>query len=96
MMDIGSICLCLTVGALIVFASIGIGVCFGRCDKEQHDTDDDVIIYIPLRDRNRRGNKRDSPPDAREIVDVLYMLRIAASSREKKVIDYLIDREEKE
>ena len=28
-MDIGSICLCLTVGALIVFASIGIGVCIG-------------------------------------------------------------------
>ena len=95
-MDIGSIAICLTIGALIVFASIGIGVCFGRSDKEQHDTDDDVIIYIPLRDRNRRGNKRDIPPDAREIVDVLYMLRIAASSREKKVIDYLIDREEKE
>ena len=96
MMDIGSICLCLTVGALICFVFTGIGVCYGRYDKEQPNRDSDIRIYIPVRHRNRSGNKRDSPPDAREIVDVLYMLRIAASSREKKVIDYLIDREEKE
>ena len=95
-MDIGSICICVTVGALICFIFTGIGVCFGRSDKESHDRDSDVNIYIPMRYRDRGGNKRDSPPDAREITDVLYILRIGASSREKRVIDYLIDREEKE
>lgn len=95
-MEIGGITICITLGALICLVFTGIGVCFGRSSKEQHDPDSDVNIYIPLRYRDRGSNKRDSPPDAREITDVLYILRIGASSREKKVIDYLIDREEKE
>ena len=83
-------------GAVVCLVFFGTGVCFGRSDKEQHDPDSDVNIYIPLRYRDRGSSKRDSPPDAREITDVLYILRIGASSREKRVIDYLIDREEKE
>jgi hypothetical protein len=34
--------------------------------------------------------------DSEEIISVLYLLRIGASSREKQVIDYLIDKEERE
>ena len=94
-MDVGSIAICITIGALIVFASIGIGVCFGRCDKGQLNDDSDVRTYVPIRDRNRCGNKRDDKPDNKEIENVLYTLRIGASTREKRVIDYLIDKEEK-
>ena len=89
-------CIGFLIGALVCLVFTGIGVCFGRSDKEQHDPDSDVTVYIPLRYRDRGSNKRDIPPDAREITDVLYILRIGASSREKRVIDYLIDREEKE
>ena len=92
-MDIGSICLCLTVGALICFACIGLGVCIGvRHDKGQSVSDSDVRIYVYSRDRNRGSDKRDNP-SRQEIEDVLYTLRIGASNREKWVIDYLIDKE---
>ena len=88
-MDIGSICLCLTVGALIVFASIGIGVCFGRCDKGQHDSDSDIRIYIPVRDRNRRGNNGSNKRmEAEEVINGLQIIRMAASRQEKEYIDY--------
>ena len=86
-MDIGSICLCLTIGALIVFASIGIGVCFGRNDKEQHDSDSDINIYVPMRHRNRSGNKNNNPPTFEEKMMVLNTLRVGTSGFEQKVID---------
>ena len=86
-MDIGSIAICLTIGALIVFASIGIGVCFGRCDKGQHDTDSDFRIYIPMRHRNRSGNKRDDKPTYEEKIMVLNTLRTGTTIWEHKVID---------
>ena len=86
-MDIGSICLCLTVGALIVFASIGIGVCFGRSDKEQHDFDSDINIYIPMRHRNRGDNKNINPPTFEEKIMVLDTLRVGSSTFEQRVID---------
>ena len=86
-MDIGSICLCLTVGALIVFASIGIGVCIGRDYKGQHDPDSDVIVYIPVRHRNRSGNKNNNPPTFEEKMMVLNTLRVGTSGFEQKVID---------
>lgn len=91
-MEIGSITICITLGALICLVFTGIGVCFGRSSKEQHDPDSDVTVYIPLRYRNRSGDKRDNP-SRQEIEDVLYTLRIGASNREKWVIDYLIDKE---
>lgn len=100
-MDIGSICLCLVVGALIVFASIGIGVCFGRNDnrdnQRQSDGDSDVRTDVPIRDRDRcRDNGRAEQAEPEEVTNVLYMLRIGASDHEKRVIDYLIDKEAKE
>ncbi len=36
---------------------------------------------------------RNEPPDPEEIELVLYNLRLGASEREKRVIDYLIDKE---
>lgn len=86
-MDIGSICLCMAIGALIVFTSIGIGVCIGRCDKGQHDPDSDVIVYIPVRHRNRSGNKNNNPPTFEEKMMVLNTLRVGTSGFEQKVID---------
>lgn len=87
-MDIGSICLCLTIGALIVFASIGIGVCIGdRSDKEQHDSDSDINIYVPMRHRNRGGNKNNNPPTFEEKMMVLNTLRVGSSAFEQRIID---------
>lgn len=88
-MEIGSIAICLTLGALICLVFTGIGVCFGRSSKEQHDSDSDVIVYIPMRYRNRGRDKRDSKPSPEEIDEVLEYFRIGASDREKRVIDYL-------
>jgi hypothetical protein len=34
--------------------------------------------------------------DPEEVTAVLYLFRIGATSREKQVIDYLIDKEERE
>ena len=93
-MDVGSIAICITIGALIVFASIGIGVCIGdRSDKRKSIPDSDVRLYVYNRYRSRGSDKRDDKPDNKEIEDVLYTLRIGASNREKRVIDYLIDKE---
>lgn len=97
-MDIGSIVFCLTLGALIVFASIGIGVCFGRINRHNQgkpDGDNDIRIYVPCRVRDRQRN-HGSPArmDPQEVINVLYLFRIGACAREKQVIDYLIDKEE--
>lgn len=88
-MDIGSICLCLTVGALIVFASIGIGVAYGRADKGQLNDDSDIRIYIPCRDRNRCGNNGSNKRmETEEVINGLQIIRMAASRQEKEYIDY--------
>ena len=86
-MDIGSICVCMAIGALIVFASIGIGVCFGRCDKGQHNDDSDVRTYVPIRDRSGSGDKRDDKPTYEEKIMVLNTLRTGTTIWEHKVID---------
>ena len=86
-MDIGSMCICMAVGALIVFASIGIGVSYGRCDKGQHNDDSDVRTYIPCRDRGRSSHKRDDKPTYEEKIMVLNTLRVGTTIWEHKVID---------
>ena len=87
-------CIGFLIGAIVCLVFFGMGVCYGGCDTEQSDDDSDVRIYVLNRHRDRSRNQRDNPPDTKEITDVLYMLRIAASNREKRVIDYLIDKEE--
>lgn len=89
-MDIGSICLCLAIGALIVFASIGIGVSYGRCDKGQLDDDSDVRTYIPVRYRDRgRNNRRDIPLD--EKIMVLDNVKRLTRGYEREVMDAIED-----
>ena len=58
-MDIGSICLCLAVGALIVFASIGIGVCFGRCKRVRKYSNEEMIFVLHNLKRLTHGWERD-------------------------------------
>ena len=87
-------CIGFLLGAVVCLVFFGMGVCYGGCDSKQPDDDSDVQLYVLNRYRDRSRNQRDDPPDSQEITDVLYMMRIAASSREKRVIDYLIDKEE--
>ena len=85
-MDVGSIVICITIGALIVFASIGIGICFGRTDKRQLNDDSDVRTYIPVRDRDRgRYNRRDISLD--EKIMVLRNIRRLTHGYERDVMD---------
>ena len=93
-MDIGSICLCLTVGALIVFASIGIGVCFGRCDKGQLNNDSDVRIYVPCRDRSGSGDKRVRKYSNEEMIFVLHNLKRLTHGWERDIVDAMIEEKE--
>ena len=86
-MEVGVIVICITVGALICFALFGIGVCFGRIDKKQPDSDSDVNIYVPMRHRNRGGNKNNNPPTFEEKMMVLNTLRVGSSAFEQRIID---------
>ena len=86
-MEVGVIVICITVGALICFALFGIGVICGRYDKEQPNRDSDIRIYIPVRHRNRIGNKNSNPPTYEEKMMVLNTLRVGASALEQRVID---------
>lgn len=89
-MDLGSICLCLVVGALIVFASIGIGVCYGRNDnrdnQRQSDGDSDVRTYVYRRDRDRSRNNR-CHISMDEKIMVLRNIRRLTHGWEREVID---------
>lgn len=88
---------CITLTAIMAVLLVGIGVQLGRSDKGQLNDDSDIRIYIPDRDRNRSGNNgQPQQMDPEEVTAVLYLFRIGASSREKQVIDYLIDKEERE
>jgi hypothetical protein len=99
-MDIGSICLCLVVGALIVFASIGIGACFGRNDnrdnQRQLNDDSDVRTYIPVRDRNRCGNKRIHEFSTEEMMFVLNDVKWLTHGWERDIMDAVIEKIEKD
>ena len=86
-MEAGVIVICITVGALISFALFGIGVICGRYDKEQPNRDSDIRIYIPVRHRNRSGNKNINPPTFEEKIMVLNTLRVGSSVFEQRVID---------
>lgn len=88
---------CITLTAIMAVLLVGIGVQLGRSDKGQLNNDSDVRIYAPDRDRNR-GSDHGQPQqmDPEEVTAVLYLFRIGATSREKQVIDYLINKEERE
>ena len=84
-------------GALFAVIVCGTGVIYGRHDNRQSDVDSDVRIYVPDRDRNRGSDHGQlEQMDPEEVTAVLYLFRIGATAREKQVIDYLIDKEERE
>lgn len=88
---------CITLTAIMAVLLVGIGVQLGRSDKGQLNNDSDVRIYVPDRNRNRGSNHGQlEQMDSEEVTAVLYLFRIGATSREKQVIDYLIDKEERE
>ena len=88
---------CITLTAIMAVILVGIGVQIGRGDNRQSDVDPDIKLYIPNRDRDRSSDHGHTEQmDPEEIISVLYLLRIGTSSREKQVIDYLIDKEERE
>ena len=84
----------ITMGAILALAFIGIGVCVGDAmAKGKFDECDSVRIRglrIPDVDNHL---DRSNPPDSEEISLVLHNFRIGASTREKAVIDYLLDKE---
>ena len=98
-------CIGFLIGAITAIIMIGIGVCFGRSNKDdverdskddierEHRPDYDITIYVPMRYRRGSRDKRDRKPTPEEIETVLYLLRIGASNHEKEIIDYLIDKE---
>ena len=87
-------CIGFLLGALVCLVFTGIGVCFGRSDKEQHDPDSDVNVYIPVRDRDRGSYKRDNEFSPEEVKGVLYAMRMGASAYERDVLDYVIRQED--
>jgi hypothetical protein len=88
---------CITLSLVMAVILVGIGVQIGRNDKGESNGDTDNRVCVPDGDRNR-GSDHGQPQqmDPEEVTAVLYLLRIGASSREKQVIDYLIDKEERE
>ena len=88
---------CITLTAIMAVLLVGIGVIIGRCDNRQSESDPDIKLYIPNRDRDRSSDHGHiEPMEPEEVTAVLYLFRIGATSREKQVIDYLIDKEERE
>lgn len=97
------ICLFLiVVGMLIAFICVSIGVCLGRLDKNElcdsnccKSVCNDTLSSSnsTVGDNNRQVNSRqDLGLDKEKIARTLYILRASASSRERVVIDYCIDK----
>lgn len=83
-----SMILCITLTAIMAVLLVGIGVCFGRNDKEQLAASDDVRIYIPDRDRSRSSVVRYS---AEEMTFVLDNVKRMTHGEERKIMDAIID-----
>lgn len=94
-MDVGSIAICITIGALIVFASIGIGVCFGRNNQGQLNDDSDVRTYVPIRDRDRCRDKRVYKYSDEEMIFVLHNLKRLTHGWERDIVDAMIEEKER-
>ena len=88
---------CITLTAIMAVLLVGIGVQLGRSDKGESNGDTDNRVCVPDGDRDRGSdNGQPQQMDPEEVTAVLYLFRIGATSREKQVIDYLIDKEERE
>lgn len=66
------------------------GVIVGGMDEGESDNDSDMRVYIPSRDRNRRGdNGSTESVETEEAVNGLQNLRMALSSQEKRWLDHV-------
>ena len=88
-------CIGFLLGALVCLVFTGIGVCFGRSDKEQSVSDSDVRIYVYSRDRNRGGNKRVHQFSNQEMIFVLHNLKRLTHGWERDIIDAMIEEKER-
>ena len=87
-------CIGFLLGALVCLVFTGIGVCFGRIDKKQPDSDSDVNIYVPMRHRNRGGNKRVHQFSNQEMIFVLHNLKRLTHGWERDIVDAMIEEKE--
>jgi hypothetical protein len=81
-------CFGLLGGMILAVIFIAGGAVYASRDTQRaKDVDSDIRVYVPCRDRDRSGNKRDNP-QVEEVIDVLNTMRVGASSEEKAAIDY--------
>lgn len=72
---------------LAVIFIAGGAVYASRNTEKSNDMDSDIRVYVPSRDRDRSGNKRDYP-QVDEVISILDTLYVGASSEEKAALDY--------
>ena len=81
-------CFGIFAGMILAVIFIAGGAVYASRDfKRTNDMDSDIRVYVPSRDRDRSGDKRDNP-QVDEVISVLDTLRVGASSEEKAAIDY--------
>ena len=81
-------CFGLLGGMVLAVIFIAGGAVYAQRDTQRtNDVDSDCRVYVPSRDRDRSGNKRDNP-QVDEVISVLDTLSVGASSEEKAAIDY--------
>ena len=90
------IAVCATIGLLIGFALIGVGVIIGGMDKRKLNgtNNDDDCISIGDGDRVS-DNGFDKQMDAEEVINGLQYLRMSLSPKEKEYLDYACECVEK-
>ena len=80
-------CFGIFAGMILAVIFVAGGAVYARDTKRTNDMDSDCRVYVPSRDRDRSGDKRDySQVD--EVISVLDTLRVGASSKEKAALDY--------
>ena len=81
-------CFGLMGGMILAVIFIAGGAVYAQRDiKRTNDVDSDCRVYVPCRNRDRSGNKRDNP-QVDEVISVLDTLYVGASFEEKAAIDY--------
>ena len=81
-------CFGIFAGMILAVIFIAGGVVYASRDTQRtNDVDSDIRVYVPSRDRDRSGNKRDNP-QVDEVISVLDTLYVGASSEEKAALDY--------
>ena len=80
-------CFGLMSGMILAVIFIAGGALYARNTEKSNDVDSDCRVYVPCRNRDRSGNKRDNP-QVDEVIDVLNTMSVGASSEEKAAIDY--------